>query len=72
MKIFSATLIGLVVGLLMAFAYLALTGEAKDNLGGPVMGVTLVLAVLLAVGLTDWLLWRRPARHQDAPPKRRF
>lgn len=68
MKLLAASFIGTVIGLLMAFAYLTLTGQCKDSLGGPLMGISLVLAVLLAVGATEWLLWRRPSRHQDTPP----
>lgn len=70
MKIFAALLIGLVIGLMMGMLYLTMTGWHADNVGGPAMGIALVLAVLLAVGLSDWLLWRRPARHQETPPRK--
>ncbi len=43
-----------VLGLLMAYIATALTGHCKDNLGGPVLGLVAVLALVLGVGLAEW------------------
>ncbi len=58
-RYFGALGVGLVLGLLMAYLVVGLTGIHKDNLGGPMLGVLATLALVLGVGLAEWWMGKR-------------
>ncbi len=67
--------VGLVLLLLMGYIGTALTGWHKDSLGGPVLGIVAVLALVLGVGLAGVFrtLPMQAMRNatNDEPPKSR-
>ncbi len=68
MKIFAAVLVGSTIGGLMGFIVIVMI-DTRMDLYSPIMGCALVLAVLLAIGATEWFLVPRPRRDNDLPPK---
>ncbi len=69
MKLFHALCVVVILVCLMGFLVLALTGNHKDNLTGPFMGILGVLAVLLSVGITERATEMKPDRDEDPMPK---
>ena len=63
-----ALAVALVLTLLLAYLGVAVTGWHKDNLGGPVMGLASVLALVLGVGAAGVLTRRPRVPDQENPP----
>ena len=65
-----ALAVALILTLLLGYLATAVVGHCKDNLGGPVMGLAGVLALVLGVGLAGVLTRRPRVPDQDEPPSR--
>jgi hypothetical protein len=60
----AAIAVALLLVLLMGYVWFTLTGWHKDNVTGPFLGVLAVLALVLAVGVTEMLTSPRGDRSE--------